>query len=374
MGPPWTSMTTGWGPSPSGVATKPWMRWPSGLVNDHDRKGRPAGARSPGGASTSSPARVRTVAGAAPLASRNQTSPSGRTPAPEMVPSGWSIASSAPESRYRRWSRLRPSCSWIEQQGAGVGPPVLDLHVAGQVEGVVPAPAGGQVPDGRALQAVALLAQGQPLVAGHRRPAGDAEAEARPVPLVAPAGAGAGVDHPDGQVHGVAVLGVGQGQQAGVTRQAGHVDRLGVVVDQAGGGVALGDVDGVAVVGGGAGDDQAVAEAEPGRSRRRRRPGARDRGSPPSKGATSQWPTSSPVTSWNHTTPAPSGVAAPPSTPIGSSVTWRRSAGRPVPGVDLPRPALVRRVARGGQARAGPSAGSRPRRPGTAAPRARSLG
>ncbi|HWI04766.1 MAG TPA: hypothetical protein VNT52_13225, partial [Acidimicrobiales bacterium] len=114
----------------------------------------------------------------------------------------------------------------VQQERAGVGPPVLDLHVAGQVDAVVPAPAGAEVPDGRALEALALLRHRQPLVTGHRRPPGDAEAQAGAVPLVAPAGAGAGVDHPDGRVHGVAVLGVGQGEQAGVTGEAGDVDGL----------------------------------------------------------------------------------------------------------------------------------------------------
>src|SRR3569623_2204486 len=83
VGPPWTSRTTGYGPSPAGVTTNPWRRWPAGLANDHDVNGRPAGQRAPGGAHASAPARVLIVAGAVPLARRNQTSPSGRTPAPE---------------------------------------------------------------------------------------------------------------------------------------------------------------------------------------------------------------------------------------------------------------------------------------------------
>jgi hypothetical protein len=46
---------------------------------------------------------------------------------------------------------------------------------------------------------------------------------------------------------------------------------------------------------------------------------------PPSNGVRIQCPNSSPLASWNHTTPAPSGVGTPSIKPTGSSVMRRRS-------------------------------------------------
>src|SRR5438270_12726874 len=81
VGPPWTSITTGNGPGPgAGLATKPWMDWPAGLVNRHDSNGCPAGAVAPAASRTTRLSRAaRTLAGWAPLDTRYQTSPSGWT-------------------------------------------------------------------------------------------------------------------------------------------------------------------------------------------------------------------------------------------------------------------------------------------------------
>ncbi len=88
VGPPWTSITTGNGPLPSGTTWKPWTSWPCSLVKCHDDE-RPAAWRRLAGRRDDRRRRDRPghVARAWPWEIRYQTSPSGRTRAVQaMVP------------------------------------------------------------------------------------------------------------------------------------------------------------------------------------------------------------------------------------------------------------------------------------------------
>ena len=105
-----------------------------------------------------------------------------------------------------------------KQQGAAVGPPVLDEDTALEIHREVVPLAGLEIPDPGSLVALALVIEGQPLVARHRRPALRHQRHAV-VRQLADRSPGARIDDLERRMDQVAVLGVLQAQERAVGRQ-----------------------------------------------------------------------------------------------------------------------------------------------------------
>ena len=106
-----------------------------------------------------------------------------------------------------------------QQQRLAVRPPVGDEHRALGVELEILPLARRQIPDRRPFVAVALVVDGEPLVARHRRPAPCLERQSF-VELLAERRSGARIEHAQGGVYQVAVLRVLDAEECPVRREA----------------------------------------------------------------------------------------------------------------------------------------------------------
>ena len=107
-----------------------------------------------------------------------------------------------------------------QEHGGGIGPPVVDRHVAGKIHRQVGPRPGGEVPDRGALAIAGLVRGGQPTIAGGRGPRGRHH-RGGSVSAFAEDRAGPGLDDPQRGVRDVAVLRMLQREERAVRRQPG---------------------------------------------------------------------------------------------------------------------------------------------------------
>ena len=131
----------------------------------------------------------------------------------------------APVATSTRYSSSRPSSRAISTTASASGEPVGDVMVAGHVDLEVAPLTGREVPDRRALTILGLVGDGEPLVAGNRRPGGGDDRRGA-VAAFRGDGPAPRLHDPKRGVHQAAVLGVLDRHERAVRGQARKVAQV----------------------------------------------------------------------------------------------------------------------------------------------------